>query len=546
LGVVNVRRWATRVALIYAEGVRSGYEGSFGFRIPPLAAAYLAAVARDCGYDVAFFDTSTRRVSTEDFAQEVSDYSPDVSAFIMNASTLAKPSIELARRLRGVSGYVVAGGHHATFTYPALLRRGFDAVFLSEGEVSFGEFLKEVREGGDWRRVRGIAYRDGDGVVTTGLPNFVEDLDKLPIPAFEIYDRKSYRFGALDEEGSVVAAETSRGCPYNCEFCSVTKMWGATWRFKSVGRVLQELRRVLELGYRWVFLVDDNFIVPVKRIISERVELLKRIVREGLNRLRFIVQLRADLVARNEWLPPLMYEAGVRVAFLGIESGDPETLRSMRKNLAPEDSARAVKLLSDSGIIVHGGFILGAPYEGEEPMDRTVRFALRLIDYGLDSAQFSIYTPLPGTDAFLKAAASSSLLTLDWDLYDCLTPVMRARVPPARLFLKQRWASYYFFIRKGLKALLRRSPPPAPKPEKDSYMKNATRYVLRRAHKYLAGILALPIQALSVHLKLRGGLSEEERRELEEVVKATQTINEMQLARTLRTSAAVPQTASSS
>jgi anaerobic magnesium-protoporphyrin IX monomethyl ester cyclase len=463
-------------------------------------------------------------------------------AFIINASSLAKPSIDLARRLRGVAGYVVAGGHHATFTYPTLLRRGFDAVFLSEGEVSFGEFLKEVKEGGEWRRVRGIAYRDGDRVVTTGLPDFVEDLDKLPLPAFEIYDRESYRFGILDEAGSVVAVETSRGCPYNCEFCSVTKMWGARWRFKSVGRVLQELRRVLELGYRWVFFVDDNFIVPIRRVISERVELLRSIVREGLNKLRFIVQLRADFVAKNEWLPPLMYEAGVRVAFLGIESGDPEVLRSMRKNLVPEDSAKAVKLLSDSGIVVHGGFILGAPYEGEEAMGRTVRFALRLIDYGLDSAQFSIYTPLPGTDAFLRAAAGSSLLTLDWDLYNCITPVMRTRVPPARLFLKQRWANYYFFIRKGLRALLRGSLLSAPRSEKDIYIRNATRYILTRVCKYLADILVLPLQALTVHLRLRKGLSEEERRELEEVVEATRRVQEMWLTKTLRIPTTLPQT----
>gem|GEM_PF-5942085 len=182
MGVVNVRRWATRVALIYAEGVRSGYEGSFGFRIPPLAAAYLAAVARDCGYDVAFFDTSTRRVSTEDFAQEVSDYSPDVSAFIMNASTLAKPSIELARRLRGVSGYVVAGGHHATFTYPALLRRGFDAVFLSEGEVSFGEFLKEVREGVTGGGLGGSPTGTGTGSSRPGYRISLRTLINFPYP----------------------------------------------------------------------------------------------------------------------------------------------------------------------------------------------------------------------------------------------------------------------------------------------------------------------------------------------------------------------------
>jgi anaerobic magnesium-protoporphyrin IX monomethyl ester cyclase len=526
----------TRVALVYAESLKSGYEGAFGIVLPPLAAASLASVARESGFDVRFFDARANGSLFEDFVGEILDYDPDVTAFIVNASTLAKPSIELASELKRVSSFVVAGGHHATFTYPLMLRRGFDVVFLSEGEISFGEFLKEVKESGDWRRVKGIAYRDRDNVVVTGLPDLVESLDELPMPAFEIFDKEIYKLRVLDPDGNIVTVETSRGCPYNCEYCSVTKMWGATWRFKSVERVLAELRRVLELGYKWVFIVDDNFIVPIKRIIDERVEMLRRIISEGLNKLRFLIQLRADFVARNEWLPPLLYEAGVRVAFLGIESGDAETLKNMRKGLQLSESTKAVKLLSSNGIIVHGGFMLGAPYEDEEAMSKTIKFAVELIEYGLDSAQFSIYTPLPGTDAFNRAALNNSLLTLNWDQYDCLTPVMRVKIPPYKLYLKQRWANYYFFVKKALKAISKRTLFSKPRTEKDLYLANATKFVIGKFFKYLKDLTMLPFSALKVQLKLRRGLSEEEKRDILEIIEASKEIMKMHSARLLITS----------
>lgn len=510
---------------------KSGYEGAFSIVIPPLAAASLAAVARESGFDVRFFDARARRGSFEEFADEIVDYDPDIAGFIVNASTLAKPSARLARRLKRVSSLLIAGGHHATFTYPLMLREGFNAVFLSEGEVSFGEFLREVREGGDWRRVKGIAYKDGERVVVTGLPEFVESLDKLPMPAFDVFDKDIYKIRVLDPNGSIAPVETSRGCPYNCEYCSVTKMWGARWRFKSVGRVLAELRRVAELGYKWVFLVDDNFIIPIKRVVEERMEMLRRIISEGLNKLRFMVQLRSDFVARNEWLPPLLCQAGVRVAFLGIESGDPETLRNMRKGIQPNDSVKAVELLSSNGIIVHGGFILGAPYEDEKAMNRTIKFAVGLIDHGLDSAQFSIYTPLPGTDAFTRAALDNSLLTLDWDLYDTLTPVMRVKISPFKLYLKERWAHYYFYVKKGLKALSKSKNPSRPRTDKDVYLANAEKFVIRRLFTYLKGLTLLPLSALRVQLRLRRGLSEDEKRDVLEILEASKKILELHMAK---------------
>jgi len=493
-------------------------------RFPPLAAAYLAAAAAEQGWEVKFFDSIALNASRDQLASQILSFDPDVSAFIMNASSTADSSIKLARELKRQGGIIAAGGHHATFTYPSLLKRGFDVIFLGEGERTFGEFLRRMKEGDEWRSIRGIAYRDEEKVASTGMPDPVIRLDELPMPMFEVYDRERYKMGLLDAEGSTVTVETSRGCPYNCEYCSVTKMWGATWRFKSPKRVLEELKKVKDLGYKWVFFVDDNFIVPVKSFIQEKVEMLQEIIKSGLNSLRYIVQVRADFVARNEWLPPLLYEAGVRIAFLGIESGNPETLKHMRKNLNLNESAKAVQLLSQNGIIVHGGFILGAPYEDLKSMKRTVKFATSLLDYGLDSAQFSIYTPLPGTDAFKRAVTENSLLTLDWSLYDVLHPVMRTKVSPARVFLEQKLAHYRFFFIKGVKSFKSGSLFSKPVTEKQKMLSNGTKFIAKRTPLYLLGLLKLPFSALLLSLRLRKGIGEREAEELKEILEAQRSI----------------------
>ncbi|RLG84307.1 MAG: radical SAM protein [Thermoprotei archaeon] len=498
-----------RVALVLASKLGGGYESSFGVRFPPLAAAYLASLAKQAGYSVKFFDASIHRWGPRKLAKEIVDYDPDIVGFILNASSLHRPSVETAKLVKETSdSLIVAGGHHATFVYPLLLRDGFDAVVLHEGEETFSELLRVYKEGGSLHGIKGIAFRDRYGkIVRNPLRDFIWDLDKLPFPMFEIFDKKHYTMGLLDPNGSTITIETSRGCPYNCDYCSVTKMWGGVWRFKSVKRVLEELKRIYELGYKWVFIVDDNFIVPVKKFLEEKIRLLKEIIRKGFNKLRFIIQLRADFVAKNREIANLLYDAGVRIVFLGIESGDPNTLRNMRKNISPDISAKAVKILSDAGIIVHAGFILGAPYEGKEAMNTTLRYAYKLIYYGLDSAQFSIYTPLPGTDAFTRAFKNNSLLTLDWDLYDTLHPVIKTCISPTKLLIKQRLAHYSFFLRKGLKAISSKTLLSKPSREKDLYLHNGTKYMLKKIPSYLLGLLKLPIEVLKLKIRLSKGIN---------------------------------------
>jgi len=185
---------------------------------------------------------------------------------------------------------------------------------LGEGEVTFRELVKELKEGGGFKNVKGVAFVDG-GEVRASYRMPLTRLDDLPIPAYDLLNRDLYRAPVFGEDARVATLEFSRGCPYNCEFCSTSTMWGHVSRFKSYDRVLSELRFVRDLGYNWVFFTDDNFIPPHR--VEYSIGFMKSIAESGLNNLNYIVQVRADIIARKPQLAEFMRDMGVKLAFIG-------------------------------------------------------------------------------------------------------------------------------------------------------------------------------------------------------------------------------------
>ena len=468
----------------------SAYLTKFGFLPAPLSLLPLAAVLRERGDEVQVLDMEADPEATVPaVVQKIARFQPDLVGLTLHATAARATAIEISRRIKSQLPEVVTvvGGHHATFVPQPLLRGGFDVVAMGEADATIAELADAIQDHRSFAGIKGIAYREGVELHRTPPRRLIEHLDTLPMPAFDLVPSQRYPFQVFGEGSHVACIETARGCPYACDFCSVTPTWGNKWRSKTNGRILQEIATVLGIGYDWVFFTDDIFMVQPNLV--QRRQLFDEIRSRGL-RFRFIAQMRCDTTSRHPELVSSAAQAGLRVGFLGVESGSQETLRRMHKGIYTADSVRAVRILRENGVISLCGMMLGAPYEGVWDELHTVRFAHALARNGADAVQFSLYTPLPGTRIFDQSLRENRLFTLDWSRFDILTPVMRGRVKPHTTQLIQALGHDSFYLVKWVRGKL--NPFPS-NPEHDYLSRQAGRYFVTNLRTYLGDILRLPV-----------------------------------------------------
>ena len=470
----------------------SGYLRSFGFLPVPLGLLQLAGDVRATGnHEIKIIDMEADQISIPDVINDTVRFNPDIVGLTLHATAAHNVSASIAKGVKEMKPDVItlAGGHHATFVPEEMLRSNFDVVVMGEGDETMMELVNVLENNDDLGKVKGIVYKDKEGNIKRTPPRpLIKSLDKLPMPAFDLVDREKYTFDVFGRNETVACMETSRGCPYACEFCSVTPTWGNSWRNKSNERILKELSEIRRLGYSWVFFTDDIFIVQPN--IKDRMKLFDQMMEMGLST-NFIAQMRVDITARNPEVIKKASDAGLRIAFLGVESGDDETLKKLHKGTVTSLAEKAVEVLHENGVVILIGLILGAPYDTFKKMMKTIRFAYRLSDLGADSVQFSIYTPLPGTRVFVKALKEKRLFTLNWDYYDILLPVMKTKSNPLLVQFLQYYGNYTFYVRKWIRSKFVRNRVPERKME-----------LLRRAEKYFAGKLGYYMKEIVVSLPM--------------------------------------------
>ena len=199
---------------------------------------------------------------------------------------------------------------------------------------------------------------------------------------------------------------TSWGCPFKCNFCSVTAMFGRKYRFRSADSIIAELK---ELQPRKIFFYDDNIAADKKRLK----ELLQRMLDEDLV-VPWSAQMRTDVV-RDPELLDLMHRTGCFRAYLGLESVNQATLDAFDKHQSVDDIVQAIRILHENGIESHGMFVLGADTDTIQSVRDTVKFAMK---NHIDTIQLAALTPLPGTPLYYELDAAGRIFDKRWYLFD--------------------------------------------------------------------------------------------------------------------------------
>ncbi len=375
---------------------------------PSLTMGMLAAAARVDDHEVRIIDLRLEDDPERALRRELRSFSPDfigLSAFTFTFNP-AQRLAEIAKAERP-EAKILLGGIHAQFASDATFAASsFDAVVLGEGENT----LREILSGRPLARIAGLSYRRDKKFVRTPPRELVGNIDELPQPAFELYDLSQYaRREWLWRSVPIAMLESSRGCPFDCSFCSSRLVFGRHWRPKSAPRVVAEMLRCLDLGFREIHFQDDGFTTDLERAK----EICRLILSSGR---RFPWELyngiRADR-ADEEFLA-LAARAGCYRLRCGIESGDPLVLKGVGKNLDLDQVRRVYRLARKYNIETIALFMFGLPGETLASMEATTRLALEL---ACDFARVSIMIPTPGSRNYSEWQAEGRIESTNWDDY---------------------------------------------------------------------------------------------------------------------------------
>ena len=381
--------------------------------MPPISLAYVAAALEKSGNDVAVYDDYTCGGNRKLLFDFLETSQPQVVGLTCVTPTATR-TYEICRaiRQRFPRMYLILGNIHPSVFYESILHDNIaDIVVHSEAEESLPKTIRALEEGEDLRSVRGISFRDNGGVVVTEPYPLIDNLDSIPFPAWHLFPRERYRifnFASVKSPGVLILG--SRGCPYNCTYCSL-KIMGRKRRARSPKNIVDEIELLYDkYGYLQPSFIDPIF--PFSR--QEGIAFSREMIARGLHRkVVWITETRVDHV--DEELLRTMRDAGLRRIMYGFEVGTEQTMESLQKRASISDALRAVEQTRRAGVEIIGFFMLGVPNDTRKTVEQTIRFAASL---DIDFAKFTVFSPFPGTEAYNEFLRDGKIPhTYEWERF---------------------------------------------------------------------------------------------------------------------------------
>jgi radical SAM superfamily enzyme YgiQ (UPF0313 family) len=366
--------------------------------------------------------------------------------------------IDLVRTLRP-QARIVVGGYDPSLAADAYMENAqIDFIVRGEGELTFRELLRAIENDGSLAAIQGLTYRGSDSW-HKNLARPVHSLDgdeiRLPNRAARVLDGYTMMGRQVD------VVETSRGCTFDCGFCSIIEMRGRNFHTYSFDRVLSDIRDARDQGARAIFIVDDNITLNIRRFEA----LCHAIIDAGLNDIAYTVQAMTSAIAMHgESLAPLMAKAGFRYVFLGIENildDDLEFLGAAAKNEFREQgrrtgnaTLRAVEAIRKHKMYVVGGLIVGNPDDTEQSIQTNLEFARKYVDW----PYIQHPTPYPGTPMTKDFQARNLIKIQNLEEYDGTTAVVASEHLLPEEIEYQRWRAERWMKTRHIPAVIAQEP----------------------------------------------------------------------------------------
>ncbi len=368
------------------------------FHVPPLSLGILASLTPP-DVEVELVDENLREIDYDDVTDLVA---------ITCLTAVAPRVYEISKNFRERGAKVVLGGMHPS-AVPLEAQQHADSVVVGEAEGVWPRVIEDFKANTLQRFYKGKP----------------PEPEQIATPSRRIFDRQGYFL-----KGTV---QTSRGCPYGCDFCSVQRFFGNKFRFRSVSSVVDEIR---SLAVKFIAFVDDN-------IAGSRAYARELFTALAPLKVKWICQAPIN-VARDPELLKLMYKSGCRGVFIGFESIAPESLKEVGKSVNVVGKFKEyIGRIHDAGINVEGAFIFGFDHDKRDVFKRTLDF---IADAKIDFAQFAILTPFPGTNLAARLRKQNRITTYDWNKYDIAHAVYRPANMTARELEEGRmWIEQEFY-----------------------------------------------------------------------------------------------------
>ncbi len=421
---------------IYGENMAPPY--------PPLGLLMIGAILREDGHELKFIDIDAEHYDDIKLIDRIKNFNPDLVCLTSTTPTIGAAGHAARLVKENSSALVFLGGIHATIASEQCFKNtNFDFLAVGEGEITSHELVQNLAQGkNDFSNIKGLWSRNGNEIIKGQPRPLIENLDALPFPAWDLVsDLKNYQTPDA-QHFPVMSIMTTRGCPFGCTYCCSKQIFGRQFRTRSKESLIKEIKYYIEkFGVKELHIMDDVFTLDKNRTIE-----ICRAIQAGNFHLTlsFANGIRADSI--DDEVLQVLKDTGFEDLGFGVETGDEEILKSIKKNTTKDSMRRAFKLAKKFGFTTWGFFIIGLPGETKETIKKTVDFAIELDP---DFAKFLILKPFPGSEVFNQLNERGYIKDYNFDNYGVYTaPVHEFPHLSSKEMLKLQQRAYFkFYLR---------------------------------------------------------------------------------------------------